>query len=79
MWKVETVTEEGCSPCLPKLIEEEQEETNDMYFEGKLRYVGASLVVTIPAKVARELGLKLGDRVTIQVQKREDVNNCVLK
>ena len=74
MWKVETVTEEGDSFCLPKLIEKEREETNHMYFKGKLRYVGASLVVTIPAKVVRELGVKLGDNVTIQVQKRDNVS-----
>jgi hypothetical protein len=68
------VTEDGESSRLPELIEEEREETNHMYFGGKLRYLGASFVVTIPANVSKELGLKLGDRATIQVLKREDVN-----
>lgn len=57
-----------------KGIEDVQGETNSRNFETRVRYMASSLIVTIPVKVARELGIKLGDSVLIQVQKKEEVN-----
>ena len=57
-----------------KGIEDVQEETNSRNFETKVRYLASSLIVTIPVKVARELGIKLGDSVLIQVRKNEEVS-----
>lgn len=54
-----------------KSIEEIHGGTNSEKFEAKVRYLASSLIVTIPVNVARELGIKLGDKVLIQVRKKE--------
>ena len=36
-------------------------ETYGGKFEAKVRYLGASFIVTIPVKLIRELGIKLGE------------------
>ena len=41
-------------------------------FEQRVRYVGASLMMTVPARVARELGLEHRDRVEVMILKREE-------
>lgn len=64
------MVEEVNSPRLSKLIEGQQEGTYFGNFEARVRYLSSSLIVTIPVKVARELALKLGDRVIIQVRKK---------
>jgi len=65
------VIEGGDSLRLSKRIVETLEGTYAGNFEARVRYLSSSLIVTIPVKVARELGIKLGDRVVIQVQKKE--------
>ena len=57
-----------------KRIEDVQEETDSRNFEARVRYLASSLIVTIPVKVARELHIKLGDSVLIQVRKNEEVS-----
>ena len=42
-----------------------------MDFEAKVRYLASSLIVTIPARVAREMGIRLGDRIIVRVMKKE--------
>jgi hypothetical protein len=64
------MVEEVNSPRLSKLIEGQQEGIYFGNFEARVRYLSSSLIVTIPVKVARELELKLGDRVIIQVRKK---------
>ena len=41
-------------------------------FTAKIRYSGPNEIVTIPKKVSRELGIKLGDMVIIQIKKTGD-------
>ena len=63
---------EEASPLrLQERIEEEHGETHTRNFKAKVCYLSSSLIVTIPVKVARELGIRLGDRVIIQVRKKE--------
>lgn len=57
---------------LLKQVAEEHGERHVGNFEARVRYLSSSLIVTIPVKVARELGIKLGDRVVIQVRKKEE-------
>lgn len=38
-------------------------------FKARVRYSGASYIVTIPKKIARELEIELGDRIDIQIRK----------
>ncbi len=45
--------------------------TSSMDFEAKVRYLASSLIVTIPARVAREMGIRLGDRIIVRVMKKE--------
>ncbi len=66
------MVEEVNSPRLSKLIEGQHEGIYVENFEAKVRYLSSSLIVTIPVKVARELELKLGDRVIIQVRKKRE-------
>ena len=42
-----------------------------MDFEAKVRYLASSLIITIPARVAREMGIRLGDRILVRVRKKE--------
>ena len=56
---------------LPNLNVMEQGEIRVGNFEAKARYAATCLIVTIPTKVARDLGIKLGDTVIIQVRKKE--------
>jgi len=46
------------------------EVTYSRRFEAKARYLASSLIVTIPVKVARELGIKLGDRVIVDIRRK---------
>jgi len=64
------VVEEVVSPRLSRLIERGEAEANVGNFEGRVRYLSSSLIVTIPVKVARELGITLGDRVQVQIRKK---------
>ena len=57
------------SPRLLKRVSEEERQVR--YFEARARYLSTSLIVTIPTKIVRELDIKLGDRVSVQVQKKE--------
>ena len=38
-------------------------------FKAMVRYIAADEVVTIPRKVSRELGIRLGDMVKIRLRK----------
>ncbi len=58
----------------PRYTKNEMEETPIGYFETRTRYLASSLIVTIPVKLARELGIKLGDEVSIQIQKKNDID-----
>lgn len=69
--EVGTVVDEVSSPRLLKQIAEKHLDRYSGNFEARVRYLSSSLIVTIPVKVARELGIKLGDRVMIQVRKKE--------
>ena len=64
---------------LSSLIEREQGEAYIGNFEARVRYLASSLIVTIPVKVARELGIKLGDRIVIQIQKKEATPPLILQ
>ena len=57
-----------------ELVEEENDVISSKNFEAMIRYQASSMIVTIPVKVARDLRLKLGDRVTIHVQKKRDAS-----
>lgn len=46
-----------------------EKDSNNADFDARIRYLSSSLIVTIPAKVARGLKLELGETVTIKVQK----------
>ena len=46
-----------------------EKESNNADFDAKIRYLASSLIVTIPRKIATELELKLGETVTIKLQK----------
>ena len=49
-----------------------EKELNNADFDARLRYLASSLIVTIPAKIAKELELKLGETVTIKLQKNNN-------
>ena len=42
---------------------------NNVSFNARVRYLTTSLIITIPAKCARELDLKIGDTVKIKLEK----------
>ena len=42
---------------------------NKVSFNARVRYLTTSLIITIPAKYARELDLKIGDTVKIKLEK----------
>ena len=73
------MVEEVSSPRLSKLIEGEHEGIYVGNFEARVRYLSSSLIVTIPVKVARELELKLGDRVIIKVRKKGETHALVTR
>lgn len=58
-------------PGLLERVEPPPKSSPYMDFEARVRYLASSLIVTIPARIAREMGLKLGDRVLIRVRKKE--------
>jgi len=66
------VVEEAAATRLSRLMEREEAEAHVESFEARVRYLSSSLIVTIPVKVARELGLRLGDRVHVRVQKMRE-------
>ena len=43
-----------------------------MEYVAQLRYIGSSLVVTIPKDIVRKLDLTLGENVTITIKKKEN-------
>ena len=45
-------------------------EVDESTFEIGVRYMGSSLIVTVPMRVKRKLGLKPGDRVVINIRKK---------
>ena len=67
------MADEEDPPLLLKQLEDDQRETCSKSFEAKARYLASSLIVTIPVNVARELVIKLGDRLIIQIWKKEDL------
>ena len=48
--------------------------TNDekTEFSAQVRYLGSSLVITIPRDVVRKYDLKLGDPLTVTIKKNEE-------
>lgn len=58
----------GYPPQLKNFAEKYSERYSES-FEANVRYLASSLIVTIPVKVTRELGIKLGDKVLIHIQK----------
>lgn len=58
---------------LVNLQEEFMKQTNKEHywiFEGRVRYLASSQIVTIPAQVSKQLNLKLGDHVLIEIKKK---------
>ena len=41
-------------------------------FKAKIRMLGASNITTIPIHIVRELNLKTGDKVILQIEKDEN-------
>ena len=66
------MVEEAAATRLSRLMEREEAEAHVESFEARVHYLSSSLIVTIPVKVARELGLRLGDRVHVRVQKMRE-------
>jgi hypothetical protein len=54
---------------LPRRVEEGPSTPGSREFKARIRYLASSLIVTIPARVAREMGLRLGDMVVIMLRK----------
>ena len=54
------------------MVKEEYEEVYERNFEARVRYTGTSLIITVPMRVRREIGLKPGDRVIINVRKEKE-------
>lgn len=73
------MVEEIGSTRLLKQVAEELGERHVVNFEATARYLASSLIVTIPVRVARELGIKLGDRIVIQIQKKEATPPLILQ
>lgn len=40
-------------------------------FTARIRYMGASSIITIPAKIVNKLSIQLGDYIEIQIYKRD--------
>jgi len=40
-------------------------------FSAQVRYLGSSLVLTIPRDIVRKYDLKLGDNLTVTIKKNE--------
>ena len=41
-------------------------------FSAQVRYLGSSLVITIPRDIVRKYDLKLGDPLTVTIKKNEE-------
>jgi len=39
-------------------------------FKAKIRYLASSHIITIPARVCRDLGLRLGDMVIVEIKRK---------
>lgn len=52
-------------------IEDKNDRVSKM-FEGKVRYQCASSIITIPINIVRELNLKLGETVIVNVIKKNN-------
>jgi len=46
----------------------QSQKTGTTEFKAMVRYIAANEVVTIPKKVSRKIGLKLGDIVKIKIR-----------
>lgn len=58
------------------LSETFNESNNEQYektFEGKVRCLASSSIITIPVNITRELELKLGETVIIKIKKSDDL------
>lgn len=51
-------------------MKDETENAVKRSFIARIRYLGASSIITIPAKIVRELSIKEGERVEIQIIKK---------
>ena len=54
--------------------ENNSREIDTIEFRALVRYIGPQDVFTIPKKVSREIGIKLGDIVKIQIRKTREVD-----
>lgn len=54
------------------MVEVKYNERAENTFKARVRYLGASLIVTIPMRVRRELKLKHGDIISVHVSLTHD-------
>jgi len=50
----------------------DNDDTQKMEYAAQLRYLGSSLVVTIPKEIVRKLDLNLGENVIITIKKKDN-------
>ena len=50
----------------------DNDDTQKMEYAAQLRYIGSSLVVTIPKEIVRKLDLNLGENVIITIKKKDN-------
>ncbi len=53
----------------PTQREERRPRGTGIEFKAKVRYLASSQIITIPAKISRELGLRLGDIIHVEIKK----------
>jgi len=41
-------------------------------FDATVRYIGASNIITLPIKIVRDLDIKIGDKISVKIQKKEN-------
>jgi len=54
------------------LLGEDDTDARSAIFERRLRYSGSSLIVTVPAKIVRRLGLEAGDMAVFRIRKKAE-------
>jgi len=54
------------------MVELKYNEKEENTFKARVRYMGASLIITIPMRVRRELKLKHGDIISVHVSLAHD-------
>lgn len=52
--------------------QDKREDKEDRRFTARIRHSGTSTIITIPVKTVRELNIKEGDNVEIQIYKKYD-------